>query len=303
MSLDLSHHTLDRLAQRWRWTPLLAALCLGGCGSGGAQGVAAPGTPAPTASSTLPPESLAVPAGYSLVWADEFASDGLPDGSRWEYDTGMNKPGWFNHELQYYGRARSENSEVRDGKLIITARKEQLNTAADWGGQAYTSARLFTQGKAEWTYGFFEIRAKLPCGKGTWPAIWMLGKGDWPAAGELDIMEQIGKEPNRLFSTVHTSSGSGGNGVGAATQLSDACTAFHNYQMLWTPQQISFGIDGKPHAVYNKAGTGTTQWPFDAPQFLILNIAIGGDLGGAVDDSIFPVRMEVDYVRVYQKPQ
>lgn len=284
------------LSQRWRWTPLLASLCLGGCGSGGAAEAA------PAASAPAP--DLVLPAGYALVWSDEFDKAGLPDSSKWAYDTGMNKQGWHNREKQYYSAARAENAEARDGKLIITARKEPMSMAADWGGQAYTSARLLTAGKQDWTYGFFEIRAKLPCGKGSWPAIWMLGsQGDWPAGGELDIMEQVGSDPTRVFSTTHTSSGSGGNGAGAATQVSDACSAFHTYQMLWTAQQISFGIDGKTHFIYKNAGTGKAQWPFDAPQFLILNIAIGGDLGGAVDDSIFPIRMEVDYVRVYQAPR
>jgi len=279
-------------------TPLLAALSLGGCG--GAGGATAP-QPAPAPAPAPAPEPLAVPAGYRLVWSDEFEPAGLPDPAKWAYDTGMNKQGWHNHEQQYYSAARAENAEQREGKLVITARKEQLSAAADWGGQPYTSARLITAGKAEWTYGFFEIRAKLPCGKGTWPAIWMLGsQGEWPAAGELDIMEQVGKEPSKVFSTTHTSAGSGGNGAGAATQVGDACSAFHTYQMDWTPQQVRFGIDGKSHFVYKNAGTGKAQWPFDAPQFLILNIAIGGDLGGPVDDAIFPVRMEIDYVRVYQ---
>jgi beta-glucanase (GH16 family) len=247
------------------------------------------------------PQALGVPAGYTLAWSDEFATNGLPDPARWAHDTGMNKQGWHNHEKQYYSGPRAENAEVRDGKLVITARKEQRPNAPDWGGQGYTSARLLTAGKAAWTYGYFEIRAKLPCGKGTWPAIWMLGsQGDWPAGGELDIMEQVGKEPTKLFSTVHTAAGSGGKGSGAATQVPDACSAFHTYQMDWTAQQIRFGIDGQTHFNYTNAGAGKSQWPFDAPQFLILNIAIGGDLGGDIDDSIFPVRMEIDYVRVYQ---
>ena len=283
--------------KRWRWMPFLAALSLGGCGgSGGAAEV-----PAVIPPVVAPPATLALPSGYNLVWSDEFNTAGLPDAAKWNYDTGRNKAGWYNNELQYYSAARAENAENRDGNLVITARKEQLSSAADWGGQRYTSARLLTAGKAAWTYGYFEIRAKLPCGKGTWPAIWTLGSGgDWPAIGELDIMEQTGKEPTKLFSTVHTTSGSGANGKGGATQLSDACTAFHTYQMLWTAQQISFGIDGKTHFTYVNAGTGKAQWPFDAPQFLILNVAIGGDLGGPVDDTIFPVAMVVDYVRVYQ---
>ncbi len=285
-------------ARRWWSAPLLALLALGGCG-GGADAAAPAPTPAPT-----PATTLRVPEGYALVWSDEFATPGLPDPGKWVYDTGMNRQGWHNRELQYYSRERAENSVVRDGRLVITARREQLSSAPDWGGQAYSSARLITAGKAEWTYGFFEIRAKLPCGRGTWPAIWMLGaQGGWPAGGELDIMEQVGKEPSKVFSTVHTSAGSGAHGKGGATQLPDACSAFHDYQMLWTRDSVSFGIDGKVHYVYSNARSGQAQWPFDAPQFLILNIAIGGDLGGPVDDAIFPVQMEVEHVRVYQAPR
>ena len=261
-------------------------------------GCASVGAPSPRDA----PQALGVPAGYALAWSDEFAIDGLPDPAKWAHDTGMNKQGWHNREQQYYSGPRAENAEVRDGKLVITARKEQRPTAPDWSGQGYTSARLLTAGKAQWTYGYFEIRAKLPCGKGTWPAIWMLNSAIvWPAGGELDIMEQVGKEPSKVFSTVHTAAGSGGNGSGAATQVLNACSVFHTYQMDWTAQQIRFGIDGKTHFTYTNAGTGKNQWPFEAPQFLVLNIAIGGDLGGAIDDSIFPVRMEIDHVRVYQQ--
>ena len=250
------------------------------------------------------PAALAVPAGYALVWSDEFTEPGAPDPAKWSYDTGRNKAGWYNHELQYYSADRAENAAQRDGRLVITARRESLSSAPDWGRQRYTSARLLTRGKAEWTYGFFEIRAKVACGKGTWPAIWMLGsRGDWPAGGELDILEHIGHQAGRVFSTVHTAAGSGANGMGAAVQLPDVCTAFHNYQMHWTAQSIRFGIDGVAHFEYLNPGTGSARWPFDAPQFLILNIAIGGDLGGKVDNGIFPVQMEIDHVRVYQRPR
>ena len=268
--------------------PLLAALALAGC--------AAPAGPGATST------SLRLPEGYSLVWSDEFSRDGLVDPSKWVYDTARNKDGWHNHELQYYSRERADNARVANGVLAITARKEQLASQPDWGKQAYTSARLITRGKAEWTYGFFEIRARLPCGKGTWPAIWMLGsEGTWPAGGELDILEQVGSDPARVFSTVHTTAGSGGHGRGNARQLPDACSAFHTYQMHWTPERIRFGIDGVSHFEYVNPRTGSAAWPFDRPQFLILNVAIGGDLGGPVDDKIFPVTMEVDYVRVHQR--
>lgn len=245
------------------------------------------------------PERLAVPAGYTLVWSDEFDRDGLPDAARWVHDTHRNKEGWYNKEAQYYSDRRAENAQVRSGLLLITAHREALREQPDWGGQPYSSARLITKGRGDWTYGFFQIRAKLPCGQGTWPAIWMVGSGGrWPADGELDILEQIGERPDRVFSTVHTQAGSGGFGSGAERTLTDVCTAFHDYQMHWTPTHIDFGIDGVPH--YRYLNHGGDAWPFDRPQFLILNIAIGGDLGGRVDDSIFPVTMAVDHVRVWQ---
>lgn len=176
-----------------------------------------------------------------------------------------------------------------------------MRRARDSMGQRYSSARLLTLGKAEWTYGFFEIRAQLPCGRGTWPAIWMLNSAlVWPTGGELDIMEQVGSRPQRLFSTVHSAAGSGGHGVGAGTQIEDACQAMHDYQMLWTADEVSFAIDGRVHHRYRKQDHSGPAWPFDKPQFLILNIAIGGDLGGTVDDSIFPVQMRVAHVKVYQ---
>jgi beta-glucanase (GH16 family) len=249
------------------------------------------------------PETFAVPAGYRLVWADEFDTDGLPDPKRWVHDTFRNKEGWFNNEKQYYAGPRPDNAVVKDGVLRITARKESLSTAPDYGGQRYTSARLITRGKADWTYGFFEVRAKMPCGQGTWPAIWTLGSGGkWPDDGELDILEHLGQEPDRVSSAVHVATGHAGQSAWGAARLPTACTAFHRYQMLWTRDRVIFGVDGFAHMQYPRTDGGPRAWPFDAPQFLLLNLAIGGDLGGAVDDSIFPRTFEVDYVRVYQAP-
>lgn len=282
-------------------TSCLTALTLASCGGSGAG----PGSAPNSATSPVPsssPTALERPVDHVLVWADEFETAGLPDPAKWVYDIGRNKQGWYNRELQYYSSARPENSVVRDGRLVITARKEALRTAPDWGGQAYTSARLITAGKAQWTYGFFEVRAKMPCGRGSWPAIWMLGaEGQWPAGGELDILEHMGQRPDWVFSTVHTTSGSGANGKGDGRTLPTACSRFHDYQMLWTPADVRFGVDGIQHAVYRNAGTGPAQWPFDRPQFLILNLAIGGDLGGPVDDTIFPISFEIEHVRVYQR--
>jgi beta-glucanase (GH16 family) len=279
-------------------TPRLFAF---GCHTAFAASVLSLAACAPVQKAAPSAAALAVPAGYHLVWADEFERDGLPDPAKWAYDTGMNKAGWHNRELQYYSGPRAENTRVQGGRLVITARKESLSAAPDWGGQRYTSTRLITQGKGEWTYGFFEVRAKLPCGKGTWPAIWMLNSDlVWPAGGELDIMEHIGREPGRVFSSVHTAAGHGGNPAGGGRQVPDACTAFHDYQMHWTADTVRFGIDGVMHFEYKNLRTGPDRWPFDKPQFLILNIAVGGDLGGAVDDTAFPVSMEIDHVRVYR---
>lgn len=243
------------------------------------------------------------PAGYKLVWQDEFDKPGLPDSTKWNYDTEANATGWYNNELQYYAVAKMDYSQVRDGKLIITARKQALTQEPDYGGQAYTSARLITNGKASWTYGFFDVRAKMPCGKGTWPAIWTLGNGQngWPADGEIDIMEHVGKEPNTIYGTIWTTATESSWGDSGSVQINDACTNFHNYQVTWTPSSIVFSVDGKPFHTYNNNGQGPASWPFDKPQYLLLNLAIGGDMAGAVDDSIFPRSFEIEYVRIYQK--
>ena len=300
-----------------RWSALLLWAALAGCGGGSAAQTPAPDSaagaapaasaatvaaPVASAATVTPPAPVAgVPAGHVLVWADEFNTPGLPDPARWLHDTGRNRAGWHNNERQYYADKRPENAVVRDGKLVITARLESLSSAVDWGGQRYTSARLITRGLAGWTYGFFEVRAKLPCGQRTWPAIWTLGSGGaWPDDGELDILEQVGSNPSRVFSTVHTQV-SGGTGSGAAVQVADACSKFHNYQMLWTADAIEFSVDGVPHYRYANPRQGRGTWPFSAPQFLILNLAIGGDLGGVVDDRIFPVALEIEHVRVYQQ--
>lgn len=250
------------------------------------------------------PHSAAVPAGYAMLWHDEFSRDGAPDLRYWAYDTGQNRTGWFNNELQYYDGGEGGNAAVADGVLRLTARVEDLRTRADFGGQRYSSGKLVTRGRAEWTYGYMDVRAKMPCGAGTWPAIWMLGTtGEWPANGEIDIMEQVGSDPSDVFGTVHNVA----TRVGALPSQSnhiavpDACTTFHNYQAEWTPDSIAFMLDGREYGRYDRAGKGPEGWPFDRPNYMILNLAIGGDLGGAVDDAIFPVTFEVDYVRVYQR--
>ena len=246
-----------------------------------------------------------------LVWSDEFDTPGLPDPGKWVHDISRNAVGWFNNELQYYATNRLENARVENGKLIITARQERLSTAPDFGGQNYTSARLITRGLSSWTYGYFDVRAKLPCGLGTWPAIWMLGTGGlWPDDGEIDIMEQKGTSiaaKREVMGTLHTraynwSGGTLGVAQGAATPLPSACTSFNNYQMTWDADRLAIGVNGVNYFEFRNPKNGdTTQWPFNAPQFMILNVAVGGDLGGAVDNAALPAVMEVEYVRVYQR--
>ena len=282
---------------------------LSACGGGGDVGADVNNTDTdhtaggPSAPST---PSTPSPPGWTLVWQDEFDRDGLPDPAKWDYDTEYNRRGWWNGELQYYSRARLENSRVADGKLIITARRERLSGAADFGEQNYTSARLITRGKASWTYGRFEVRAKLPCALGTWPAIWTLGTGGaWPGDGEIDIMEQKGfsaAEKQRVLGTVHTTSGSAGAGPSKIQSLPNACTAFNTYHLVWDVDRIVIGVNGNDYYSYANPGNGDRrQWPFDRPQYLLLNVAVGGVLGGAVADHQLPASMEVDWLRVYRR--
>jgi len=244
------------------------------------------------------------PAGYKLVWADEFNSGSKPDPAKWSYDTEANKLRWWHDEAQYYSANRPENARVEDGHLVIEVRKEDLTRMSDYGGQHYTSARLITRGKAEWTYGFYEIRARLPCNRGGWPAIWLVGP-NWPAGGEIDIMEQLGFDPTTIYGTLHSPHTENDKAhSGDKTTVPDACTAFHDYQAEWTPSGITLLVDSKPYYHADKpAGANKAAWPFDGPEFLILNVAMGGGWAGqkGIDDAALPARMEVDYARVYQK--
>lgn len=297
-----------------RWLGVVAittAIFSSACGGGGAGSppVSSPPPPQPTGPGTPAiNEAGGIPAGFRLVWSDEFAVDGLPDPAKWDFDTDRNFAGWYNNELQYYAAARAENSRIENGNLVITARREDLTTAADWGGQHYTSARMVTRGKAEWTFGFIEMRARLPCGRGTWPALWMLSappQGAWPDDGEIDIMEHVGFDPGVVHGTMHTLAynHTRNNSRTSSTSVADACTAFHKYQLTWNADQIKVGVDDRNFYQYSNDHSGNAEWPFDSPQYLIFNIAVGGDWGGqmGVDDTIWPVQMEVDYVRVYQQ--
>jgi beta-glucanase (GH16 family) len=239
---------------------------------------------------------------WSLVWSDEFEYNGLPDTNRWDYDIGLGEEaGWGNRERQFYTGSRLENARVEDGKLVIEARKENyLNSG-------YTSARLVTRGKADWKYGKIDIKAKLPSGRGVWPALWLLPAKDiYKLWAEIDIMEQIGFNPDMVHLSVQTHfyNGKTGNDRTACTTLDKPYEKFHVYSLEWYPETIHILVDGALYFTYNKRVNTTPQiWPFNQNMYLIMNIAVGGDWGGlaGVDDSIFPQRMEVDYVRVYKK--
>lgn len=232
-----------------------------------------------------------------LIWSDEFNTDGAPSSTNWGYDIGAG--GWGNGELQYY-TSRSENVIQQSGNLVITAKKELYN------GSNYTSARLKTQGKFSFTYGKVEVRAKLPSGIGVWPAIWMLGDNitslGWPACGEVDIMEYWGYIPNVVSSAIHTPSSYGNTVNHHSYSLPTAEEEFHVYGVEWTTTQIRFYVDGVLHYTYAPSVFNSSTWPFTNNQFIILNLAIGGntDGGQGVDDNIFPQQFLIDYVRVYQ---
>ncbi|MBX3563668.1 MAG: glycoside hydrolase family 16 protein [Sphingomonas sp.] len=284
------------------WRCGMAAVALGIAPIAAAQTVHNPPITAGT------DEELTLPTDHQLVWSDEFDTPGLPDPKKWGWDTSRNKEGWYNNELQYYAAKRRENVRVEGGKLIIEARKERLAARDDYGGQQFASGKIVTKGKADWKYGFFEIRAKLACGRGVWPAIWMLasdGSKGWPAMGEIDIMEHVGWNQGRSYGTVHT--GAYNHTIdtqkGSYTTVPDACEAFHNYQMDWNEDRILIGVDGRAHMRFDNDRKGDpATWPFGTPEYLILNVAVGG-WGGqmGIDPAAFPARMEVEYVRVWQK--
>lgn len=233
-----------------------------------------------------------------LIWADEFNEDGSPCTSNWNYDVGTGSNGWGNNEEQYYTNGDENNVSIENGILKITAIKELYR------GSQYTSTRMLTQNKFSFTYGKVEVRAKLPSSGGTWPAIWMLGENitsvGWPECGEIDIMEHVGNRPGWTSSAIHNNAGHGGGYFGEEQYIQDATSEFHIYGILWTPEKIEFTVDGVEHFTYNPADKNTNNWPYTAKQFLILNIAMGGDLGGNIPSSFTESTMEIDYVRVYQ---
>jgi beta-glucanase (GH16 family) len=253
---------------------------------------------------TSPPDHPA----WTLVWDDEFSggNGSVPDRSKWVIETGGN--GWGNQELEYYTN-RVQNVQVQDGNLVITARHEGFSDN-DGVFRGYTSARLKTQHKFAQAYGRFEARIQIPRGQGIWPAFWLLGddieQKTWPACGEIDIMENIGKEPFTIHGTIHGPGYSGGKAIGSPFSLpagQNFADAFHLYAVEWEPDVIRFYVDDHLYATRTPADLPRdAKWVFDHPFFIILNVAVGGDWPGSPDVTIkFPQTMLVDYVRVYRR--
>ena len=252
----------------------------------------------------------AAAAGWHLVWQDNFRKPGRPDAAKWNYEHGFVR----NHELQYY---RPANAVVRNDMLIIEARRQRVrNTAYRPGAKGwqndrkwtrYTSASLTTEGKESWKYGRFEIRAKLPAGRGMWPAFWMLGtdisKVGWPRCGEIDIMEWLGRQARIIHGTVHWATKTTGHQSAYHTFKlgSSAAAKFHTYRTDWSSRHIKMYVDGKKYFTFNvdSAGKGPDN-PFRKPMFLIMNLAMGG-WGGPLDGHALPAKYEIKYVRVYQR--
>ncbi len=239
---------------------------------------------------------------WRLVWSDEFDQDGPVDETRWSHQVGGG--GWGNAELQFYTDRRLENTRVEGGHLIIEAIHEPFS------GHEYTSARLRSLGKGDWLYGRVEVRAMLPKGLGTWPAIWMLasdsdhGNRGWPDTGEIDIMEAVGHDAGKTHSAVHTNALNHlmGNNPSATAAVPTSADEFHVYALEWTPMRITTFVDGEPNLVFNRDNADWQRWPFDKPFHILLNLAVGGTWGGAqgVDPNDFPAQFVIDHVRVYE---
>ena len=253
------------------------------------------------------PTATAVPAtptpewvrdGWELVWQDEFDGDAV-DREKWTFDLGRGSGGWGNNELEWY-TDRPQNIRLEDGILIIEAHEEEFLRGD------YTSGRMKTEGLYSWTYGRFEARIQIPTGQGIWPAFWLLGAegGTWPNNGEIDVMENIGREPHTVYGTVHGPGYSGGNGVGSpfTNVAAPFSEDFHIYAVEWEPETIRWYVDDQlTFAITPDDVPG--EWVYNHPFFIIMNVAVGGNWPGSPDETTaFPQQMRVDYVRVYQRP-
>jgi beta-glucanase (GH16 family) len=275
------------LAPRLRAALFLVALPSAACGGGESTAGPTPG-PSPTTAA----------GGWTLVFSDEFETPGALDPAKWGYEIGYVR----NDEKQYY-TSRAENVRAEGGNLVIEARREAYQ------GFGYTSASVNTRGRFEFLYGRVEVRAKLPTGNGTWPAIWMLGTNigqvGWPACGEIDIMENVGFDPLKIHGTVHTAAYNhvAGTAKGASVDVARPWEDFHVYAVEWYEDRVDISVDGTKYFTFRNEGTGSRAWPFGKAHYLLVNLAIGGSWGGqkGIDDSLFPHRYLIDYVRIYRQ--
>jgi beta-glucanase (GH16 family) len=251
-------------------------------------------------------------ADWQLVWSDNFDKPGLPQTDKWRYETGFIR----NNELQFYTGERSDNARIENGNLVIEGRKERyLNPDYKPGAVSgrrrqvefadYTAASLNTDGKASFLYGRIEVRAKLPHGKGVWPAIWMMGTNHsivgWPRCGEIDIMEFVGKEPDGIHATLHFSKEGRHASKGGKITTTAPYNDFHIYAVEWRPDRMDFFFDQQKYFTFDidLAGVGADN-PFRKPHYLLINLALGGSWGGPMDDSVLPQQYLIDYVRIYE---
>lgn len=256
-----------------------------------------------SSSSSQDKSSTQAELSYELVWQDEFEYQGLPDPTKWKYDTEGNEAGWGNYEAQHYTEANEKNAFVENGILSINALNEPFE------GKEYTSARLISV--ADWEYGKIEVNAKLPAAVGTWSAIWMMpggwtfSEGNWPDIGEIDIMEHVGHDPGIIHASAHSKDYQWQEQTQqtATIHIPEVSSEFHSYILEWTPDAILAFVDDSLYFEYRNEGLGESKWPYDKPFYIILNVAVGGAWGSmnGIDKEAFPQTMEVDYVRVYQK--
>ncbi len=257
------------------------------------------------ATSAIDAEAVAAYAApdWKLVWSDEFDYNGAPDPAKWGYEVGFVR----NNEAQFYTKDRRENARVEGGQLIVTARKEPWS--ADEKKADYTSASLHTNRRYTFTYGKVEIAARVPRGRGVWPALWTLGANikdvPWPLSGEIDIMEFVGHTPNKVHFTAHTEAFNHSRSTHRTTSVDIASPfdSFHRYGIIWTPEKITWFLDGRRVSEFANDGQGEAHWPFDHAQYLLINLAIGGNWGGeqGIAPDIFPAELRIDYVRIWKR--
>ena len=289
---------------------MVSAAVITGCGSTGSSqpisppaAVTPPPPPAPDPQAAKGTTPDMAEADLTLIFEDDFQDGTAPDSRKWAFDMHRNRDGWYNEELQYYG---PDNAEIAQGSLRIFARQGAPTEAADYGGQDWSSARLHTKGLFGFQYGRAEARIKVPCGRGLWPAFWMLPEGDhgWPDGGEIDIMEYVGFQPTTFHATIHTRDFNHRDGTqrGETVDTDPACGTWHVHRLDWNAENLTVSLNDTPYFTFTNTGAGEGAWPFDKDFHLLLNVAIGGTWGGqeGIDEAAFPAVMEVDYVRVWQ---